>query len=390
MIKHKVFLLILLPFVSILAVALSSWIFPNDYSASIAESTPDRQRYVNLTYQKALLEYQSNQYDFYQTRLPGDRYLESESLRITHYLTTELIPQLDRLSRRIESAYAQEVQMDIQRFSDHLNAEVEQKSRNYFNKLLEQRQTYLSNMRSSFENLSIPGVVRNANDETQAFLLEIPNQTWFTSGSARIIDETKPLLDTILETFISTNPQLLIGLELRGHTDADGERYLNGTYDIMGLYMDIPLDMKRNTVLDELDGNGQRKEFRYYYLYRIIPSVPETEYLVVKNDRYYQESLHRNQQLSIDRCRAIDRYFAHHNSLYAERRLDLRMTGVAFLEPVTTNLPLAYNSTEERLAAREQKAANRRMEFRFFLSTKRLLETIAHNENVLIQLSFTH
>lgn len=144
---------------------------------------------------------------------------------------------------------------------------------------------------------------------------------------------------------------------IRGHCDVNRGGGHQPRFRRLISYDAASPDMIQDSVLDQVDAEGQLALFENYYLYRIVPSLPNWNSVLVYNDEAYREERGRAIEVTAEWAQLVG--FAIHQ---VDRRLPnpvwVQSVGVGFLEPESNNVPFDVPAAE----LPETKALNNRIE----------------------------
>ena len=217
-------------------------------------------------------------------------------------------------------------------------------------------------------------------DDGENILIRVYNDSWFNSGSSELKKSAHKILEKLATKFIEKNYNYALGIVIKAHTDSDGPNYIKKWYRFIGDWNIVSEDIRKNTALDLLDENGDLLEFKYYYQYRLIPSVPSGKSAVVLYDQSYKATFDYNYQLSRERAEAVDSYMREAVPAYDDSQFEVKYIGAAFLEPIVQNHPVNYLSAEEKTLYKDEKALNRRVEFSIYIAYDRIIKLVQNEE----------
>ena len=121
-------------------------------------------------------------------------------------------------------------------------------------------------------------------------------------------------------------------------------------------------DILSDSVLDQVDANGDLAAFESYYLYRIVPSLPNWNSMIVFFDDAYRAERRDALQMTQDQADVIAGVLRSVDGHLPERHW-AQAVGKGFLEPVATNLPFDLPASE----LPDTKAKNNRLAFQIVI-----------------------
>ena len=353
----------------------------------IKRVTPLENKYFNVSLRLQYFKYHESLLNNVISENENDN--DIEEIKIYKKNLNRYIEKIDSLKntleKKVESIVINETNNKLNLLNSYMQSKLLQKMKERYKTLIETGKKNFDELENALKT-KIRGICSNCRiiKDKQNIIIRITDEGWFNSGSSKLKKNAHPILDKITEIFVSNNHTSSLGITIRAHTDSDGKKGYKW-YREIATWRTADEDIRKNTALDIIDDEGEISDFVHYYQYRLIPSRPSGESVVVLYNQAYIDNLDYNLQLSRDRAKSVDEYMRKSSLSYDSHDFETKYIGVAFLEPIVQNHPVNYSRYNDAKEFKKLKSKNRRIEFAFFISYRRIIKLIQREEWGLIR-----
>jgi len=340
----------------------------------------NQNRYFNVSLKHTFYISQQTQIRELVSQYPDIKYLKHYQNAINSYVTN--IESLkSHIEKNLDSSSKAEIDNMIAQLRTRLQGKIRREmSSSYSNMIEDGKADYINLVKEMKEKLPAACPSCKISNGDDYLMIRVFDQIWFDPGKTYLKKESHKALEQIADTFIVNNTRNALGMMIKSHTDSDGIQDRYKWYREISTWRMATDDVRKNTALDLLDDSGKIAQFKYYYQYRLIPSVPNGSSMVVLYNEAYEHNLDYNMELSRTRAENVDKYMREANEAYDVHQFEVKYIGAAFLEPIVQNHPVNYRSYADAKEYKQKKVLNNRIELVFYVSYKRIITILNQQE----------